>query len=216
MRVAHRVASGLPRLPVHAAVQFDDEAPLRAAEINDVLTNRVLAAKLESLQPEVSQQAPGGLFRCGLRLTKVARPGDLHWPTCQRSTSAETLGLIGFHGFDPLTRRLRATLSPKGARGSYPGPRPRPRPVPQRGEGQLPSGASTPGPATSPPRGRGLECLRVSGCRHRKQFPLPARPRVTQKGRGKPLPALGFGLPLPGLAASARCLLCSLCPVFHN
>jgi hypothetical protein len=135
MRVAHRVAFGLARLPVHAAVQFDDEAPLGAAKINDVLAQGVLPAKLESLQPEVSQQAPSGLFRCGLRLTKVARPGDLHWPTCQRSVSANTYGSFRFHGLHPLTRRLRATLSPKGARGSYPGPRPRPRPVPQRGEG---------------------------------------------------------------------------------
>jgi hypothetical protein len=104
LRVALRVAFRLAGLSVHAAIQFYNEAPLAAAKVNDVLTKRMLAAELESLQTKLSQQTPGGFFGLGFILAKVAHPGDLHWPTRQQAMSAKTLGPLGFHGFHPLTR----------------------------------------------------------------------------------------------------------------
>src|SRR5208337_14868 len=50
MRVPARVPSGLARLRVHAAIQFHDQPPLRAVEIDNVRTERVLAAEFEALE----------------------------------------------------------------------------------------------------------------------------------------------------------------------
>ncbi len=36
---------------MHASIQFHDQAPLRAVEVDNVLTERVLAAELEALKP---------------------------------------------------------------------------------------------------------------------------------------------------------------------
>ncbi len=73
MCVSVQIPLGLARLPVHTAIQFHDQPPLRAVKIDDVLTDRCLPTKLEALESESPQQTPRGLFSLGRRLAKVAR-----------------------------------------------------------------------------------------------------------------------------------------------
>jgi hypothetical protein len=53
--VAARVALDLAWLSVDAAVQFHNQTPLGAAEINNVPTHGVLTAKLEAVKSESPQ-----------------------------------------------------------------------------------------------------------------------------------------------------------------
>jgi len=101
---------------VDAAVQFHNQPPLGTAEINNVLTYGVLAAKLEALESESPQQAPSDLFRFGFLAAKLACPGNLRFATGGGASQPIALPYFWFHDFDPLTP---------------------PAPLPQGGEGRM-------------------------------------------------------------------------------
>ena len=81
MSVPAQILLGLARLPMHAAVQFHNESPLRAIKIDDVLIDRDLPPELEAPESESPQQTPRRLlsFRC--RLAKVARSVNQFYAT---------------------------------------------------------------------------------------------------------------------------------------
>jgi len=55
---ALRVEGDLFGCVVAAAVDFEDEAQIRAGEVHDIRPDRVLAAKLEAFPATVAQAAP--------------------------------------------------------------------------------------------------------------------------------------------------------------
>ena len=82
MSVPAQIPFGLARLPVHAAVQFHDESPLRAIKIDDVLIDRGLPPELETLESQGPQQMPSRLFSFGRCLAKIPRSVNQFYATC--------------------------------------------------------------------------------------------------------------------------------------
>ena len=66
------VPASLARLSMHASVELDNQAPLRAVEIDNVRTQRLLPAEFEALELNAPQQAPRGLFGFGRSMTNFA------------------------------------------------------------------------------------------------------------------------------------------------
>jgi hypothetical protein len=98
---ASRPVSRLAWLSVDAAVQFHNQTPLGAAEVYNILTHGVLAAKLEAVESESPQSAPRGLFRFGLLLAKVARPRNLHFATGEGAALAQRCVVSGLTALTP-------------------------------------------------------------------------------------------------------------------
>jgi hypothetical protein len=75
--IAFGVMPGLAWLCMGAAVHFDSETPLGAAEVNDIRSHGVLTAELKALDSESAQQAPRNFFGFGFTSPKLAGNGDL-------------------------------------------------------------------------------------------------------------------------------------------
>jgi hypothetical protein len=69
------------------AIQFYHQAPLRAVEVHDIRTQRVLAAELEPLELHAPQQLPRLAFGLGRLMSEIAGSRDL------RSSPAEKTGM---------------------------------------------------------------------------------------------------------------------------
>jgi hypothetical protein len=61
---------------VDAALQFDDQLELRAAEVCEKWSDGVLAAELETRQAAVTEQLPGTRFCLCLRFSKLTGTGN--------------------------------------------------------------------------------------------------------------------------------------------
>ena len=72
IRIAFRVLFTSAGVIVHTAIQFNDQAVLRAGEINDVIPYLMLATEPESSQFPVTQQIPQEILGGGLILPELA------------------------------------------------------------------------------------------------------------------------------------------------
>jgi len=99
-----RVTPRLARLGMDTAVKFYNQAPLRAAEINNVRTHRVLAAEFKTFKSEGPQQTPGYLFGFGFIAPKIAGPGNLCFATGKRAASTIRSSWEWPHELYPLAR----------------------------------------------------------------------------------------------------------------
>jgi len=62
---------------VNASIQLQNQALLRAAEVHDASSHRVLTAERETGGPKFTEELPGGLFRFGRRPAQLSGAGNL-------------------------------------------------------------------------------------------------------------------------------------------
>jgi hypothetical protein len=91
---------------MRVAVKFDDESALRATEVSDVISDSVLSAKFESIEPPIPQTRPENLFRRGRFAAHVA--GELELLRIDSVLATMHRGSIAFSVLGPSP-----CLSPK-------------------------------------------------------------------------------------------------------